>query len=260
MSWTRPVREIEDFTDDRLKAWCIHCGDMIADVESNRDHVPTKSFLTKALRERGAKYDRGGGDELSYLPQVVVCQKCNSGFSPDENYLLCVLHAVMAGSLYPDPAKHPEAASILRSNRNVVRSLKKGQDGQPILFDNLQPFTLFPDPERVRRVIVKNARGHVYHELGEPLLEAPEHVAFVPLERLSADQHDAFESTSVGADLAVWPEVGSRMTVNLLDVEAMVGGWITVEPGRYRYSIDWSGTVTVKTVIWEYLATEARWK
>jgi len=109
-------------------------------------------------------------------------------------------------------------------------------------------------------VIVKNARGHVYHELGEPLLEAPEHVAFVPLERLSADQHDAFESTSVGADLAVWPEVGSRMTVNLLDVEAMVGGWITVEPGRYRYSIDWSGTVTVKTVIWEYLATEARWK
>lgn len=260
MSWTRPVREIEDFTDDRLKAWCIHCGDMIADVESNRDHVPTKSFLTKALRERGAKYDRGGGDELSYLPQVVVCQKCNSGFSPDENYLLCVLHAVMAGSLYPDPAKHPEAASILRSNRNVVRSLKKGQDGQPILFDNLQPFTLFPDPERVRRVIVKNARGHAYHELGEPLLEAPEHVAFVPLERLSADQHDAFESTSVDADLAVWPEVGSRMTVNLLDVEAMVGGWITVEPGRYRYSIDWSGTVTVKTVIWEYLATEARWK
>lgn len=52
------MREIEDFTDDRLKAWCIHCGDAIADVESNRDHVPTKSLLTKTLRERGANYDR----------------------------------------------------------------------------------------------------------------------------------------------------------------------------------------------------------
>lgn len=254
------MREIEDFTDDRLKAWCIHCGDVIASIESNRDHVPTKSFLTKALRERGANYDRGAGDELGYLPQVVVCRKCNSSFSDDENYFLCVLHAVMAGSLYPDPAKHPEAASILRSNRNVVRSLKKGPDGQLLLFNDLQPFTLFPDPERVRRVIVKNARGHAYHEIGEPLLEPPEHVAFVPLERLSADRRDAFEATDVSADFALWPEVGSRMTVQLLDEEAMVGGWITVEPGRYRYSIDWSGTVTVKTVIWEYLATETRWE
>lgn len=256
---TEQVREIEDFTDDRLKAWCIHCGDAIADIQSNRDHVPTKSLLTKALRERGADYDGGAGDELDYLPQVIVCRSCNSSFSADENYLLCVLHATMAGSLYPDPTKHPEAATILRSNRHVVRSLKKGPDGQLLLFDDLQPFTLFPDADKVRRVIVKNARGHAYHEIGEPLLKAPDHVAFMPLERLSPEQRAAFEAAGTGAELAVWPEVGSRMTVQLLDEEATVGGWITVEPGRYRYSIDWSDAVTVKTVIWEYLATETRW-
>jgi hypothetical protein len=255
----RQVREIEDFTDDRLKTWCIHCGDAIADVESNRDHVPTKSLLTKALRDRGANYDIGLGDEMDYLPQVTVCRRCNSSFSPDENYLLCVLHAVVAGSLYPDPTKYPEAAAILRSNRHVVRSLKNRPDGQLLLFDDLQPFTLFPDPDKVRRVIVKNARGHAYHEIGEPLFETPEQVAFVPLERLSREQRDAFEAAGTVSELAAWPEVGSRMTVHLLDEEAMVGGWITVEPGRYRYSIDWSGSVTVKTVIWEYLATETRW-
>lgn len=254
------MREIEDFTDDRLKAWCIHCGAAIANIESNRDHVPTKSLLTKALRERGADYDRGAGDDMGYLPQVVICRDCNSSFSPDENYLLCVLHAVMAGSLYPDPAKHPEAATILRSNRHVVRSLKGRPDGQLLLFDNLQPFTLFPDSDRVRRVILKNARGHAYHEVGEPLLEAPDHVAFVPLERLTPEQRDAFETARTEAELSVWPEVGSRMMVQLLDEEAMVGGWITVEPGRYRYSVDWSDGVTVKTVIWEYLATETRWE
>lgn len=253
------MRYIEDFTDERLKAWCIHCGGVIADIESNRDHVPTKSLLTKELRERGAEFDRGVGDELAYLPQVVVCQTCNSGFSADENYLLCVLHAVIAGSLYPDPAKHPEAASILRSNRHIVRSLKRRPDGQLLLFDDLQPFTLYPDTERVRSVIVKNARGHAYHEIGEPLLEAPAHVAFVPLEQMTAEQRGAFESTATGAGLAGWPEVGSRMTVHVIDGEAMVGGWILVEPGRYRYSVDWSDGVTVRTVIWEYLATETRW-
>lgn len=254
------MREIEDFTDDRLKAWCIHCGDVIADTQSNRDHVPTKSLLTKTLRERGSDYDRGAGDELDYLPQVLVCQRCNSSFSPDENYLLCVLHAVMAGSLYPDPTKHPEAAAILRSNRHVVRSLKEGPNGQLLLFDNLQPFTLFPDTDKVRRVIIKNARGHAYHDIGEPLREEPDHVAFIPLEQLSPEQRAAFEAAGTGMELAGWPEVGSRMTVQLLDGEVMVGGWITVEAGRYRYSIDWSDAVTVKTVIWEYLATEARWE
>jgi len=82
----------------------------------------------------------------------------------------------------------------------------------------------------------------------------------MPLERLSPEQRAVFEAAGTGAELAVWPEVGSRMTVQLLDEEATVGGWITVEPGRYRYSIDWSDAVTVKTVIWEYLATETRWE
>jgi hypothetical protein len=252
--------EIEDFSDERLKASCIHCGAMIADIECNRDHVPSKSLLTKNLRERGANYDKGAGEENDYLPQVIVCRRCNSGFSSDENYLLCVLHAVMAGSLYPDPIKHPEAATILRSNRHIVRSLKKRPDGQLFLFDNLQPFTLFPDTEKVRSVIVKNARGHAYHDIAEPLLETPDHVTFVPLEHLTKEQRDAFEGVGAGVELSVWPEVGSRMTVQLMDEEEMVGGWVTVKPGRYRYSIDWHEAVVVKTVIWEYLATETRWE
>lgn len=253
------MREVEDFTDERLKAWCIHCGAAIADAECNRDHVPTKSLLTRALRERGAKYDGGEGSAEDYLPQVIVCRACNSSFSPDENYLLCVLHAIMAGSLYPDPTKHPEAANILRSNRDVVRSLKTRPDGQLPPFDNLHPFTLFPDTKRVQRIVVKNARGHAYHEIGEPLLEAPDHVSFVPLELLSSEQRQAFETVGMSSELAGWPEVGSRMTVHLCDDEAMVGGWITVEPGRYRYSVEWSEAVSVKTVIWEYLATETKW-
>ena len=176
------VRELEDFSDERLKALCIHCGRGMASVTGSRDHVPTKSFLTRKMRNRGADYDRGNEDEVGYLPQVSVCRECNAAFSPDENYFICVLHAVMAGGLYPDPERHPEAANILRSNRHVVRSLKQRPDGQLLLFSDLSPFTLYPDTEKVSRVIIKNARGHAYHELGEPLYGVPE-VSFMPLDQ-----------------------------------------------------------------------------
>ena len=49
------------------------------------------------------------------------------------------------------------------------------------------------------------------------------------------------------------------MTLQLVDGVAMAGGWVDVEEGRYRYALDWSSGVTVRTVIWEYLATETHW-
>ena len=78
-----------------------------------------------------------------------------------------------AGWLAPDPATYPEATNILRSNRDVVRSLRRGPGGQMLLFDGLDRFTLYPDVDRVARVVLKNARGHAYHKCGEPLMEAP---------------------------------------------------------------------------------------
>jgi hypothetical protein len=252
------VLEVEDFGDERQKTWCIHCGGIISDLASNRDHVPTKSLLSKQMRELGAKYDRGNGAPGDYLPQVFVCKDCNSRFSGDESYLLCVLHAVNVGSLYPDEKIHKEAAQVLRSNRHTVRSLKAGPYGQLQLFRDLAPFTVYPDVERLKRVIVKNARGHAYHEIGEPLIEAPDQVSFIPIHAMSDDQRNSFESIGQGCN--VWPEVGSRMHLQVAGGENLAGGWITVEQGFYRYAVDWNANITVRSVIWDYLATEASWQ
>jgi hypothetical protein len=250
--------EIEDFTDERQKTWCIHCNLTIANVAANRDHVPTQSLLSKGLREAGARYDLREGGPNDYLPQVFICKKCNSGFSQDESYVLCVLHAVTAGSLYPDQQTHKEAANVLRSNRHIVRLLKTLPDGQLNLFQDSVPFTIYPDVDRIKRIIVKNARGHAYHEIGEPMLNEPNQVSFIPIQMMSESERDAFESIGLGCD--VWPEVGSRMMVQVIGGQNLVGGWTTVEHGRYRYAVDWTVEVMVRTVIWDYLATETRWQ
>lgn len=41
------MEEIYEFSDDRQKTWCIHCSRGLAGLETNEDHVPTKSLLAK---------------------------------------------------------------------------------------------------------------------------------------------------------------------------------------------------------------------
>ena len=125
------------------------------------------------------------------------------------------------------------------------------------LFDHSHPFTLYPDSARVARVIVKNARGHAYHELGEPLLDNPTSVTFTPIFSMPYSDRAIFEN--IGGGLDVWPEVGSRMTLQVINGVNLADGWIEVEASRYRYVLDWSAGITVRTVIWEYLATETHW-
>ena len=164
----------------------------------------------------------------------------------------------MSGTLYPDPIEQEEASKVLRSNRHIVRELRDGPDGQMPLFDNLKPFTIYPDPNRISRVIVKNARGHIHHELAESVHGAPDHIAFKPLHLMSEAEHHVFFQDNSDR-LGVWPEVGSRMMERIMTGADMDDGWIVVEPERYRFSLDWHGDVTVKSVIWDYLATETTW-
>ena len=51
------------------------------------------------------------------------------------------------------------------------------------------------------------------------------------------------------------------MMTRVLTGQDMVGAWVIVQDGVYRYSTDdWGGGVRVRTVLHEYLATEVRWE
>jgi hypothetical protein len=233
---------IEDFVDERQKSWCIHCGGWIAQLKTNRDHVPSKALLRDPYPAN--------------LPVIHVCAGCNGGFALDEEYLIAFLGSVLVGST--DPARHtnPKTAGILRRNAKLRARIERSKREYDTRSGEKR--TLWkPEAERINRVLVKNARGHAFFEFGEPMLTAPAHVWAAPLEALTPSEREDFETIESGG---FWPEVGSRMMTRVLTGQDLESGWIIVQDGVYRYAVAQASVMLVRTVLFDYLATEVNWR
>ena len=234
---------IDDFSDERNKAWCIHCGSGASEVnEVNRDHVPSKSLLEKPYPEN--------------LPQVFVCKACNEGFSLDEEYFSVFLGCVLSGSTDPEKQIDSRVERIL-SRSDKLRSRIENAKVEETLFGGEKRLLWKPETERIERVILKNARGHALYEYGEPMLSEPTHVWFAPLAVMTAAERFHFEHLEWNGLL---PEVGSRMMTRVFTGKDLVDGWVQVQKDRYRYLVAQQGLMLVRTVLSEYLATEVYWE
>ena len=241
------MKHIDSFADNRLIVGCIYCGG----VAATREHVPSKVFLDVPLPEN--------------LPIVGACRPCNNGFSLDEEYLACLVEAVIAGSADPEKIRRNSVAEILRrapALQAKLEAARSDQDGQ----------TLFAiDEARVKNVIVKLARGHAAFELSQPCKDEPTVVLHHPLALLTDEQRDEFESAEVAP---VYGEIGSRGMQRMLVAQftfqtesgitktegMMINDWVDVQEGRYRYhATDYGDLVQIKLVIGEYLACLVEW-
>ena len=239
------MREVHDFVDERQKAWCIHCARSLAGLETNQDHVPSKSLLQVPRPH--------------HLPIVRICRECNAGFSLDEQYAVTFLSCVLAGST--GPAKQPNAsAGRPLSDSPSLRAQIERSRTEFVTMGGETRILWTPDMERIKRVVLKNARGHVYFEHGEPIFDAPVHVSIVPLESLTGQERRDCEGPSEEGSLASWPEVGSRMMTRLLTGEDMAGKWVVVQEGSTRYSVQQCSNLRVRSVLYDYLATEVQWR
>jgi hypothetical protein len=235
------MKHIDEFVDQRQKSWCIHCMSGIAAVETNQDHVPSKGLLKKP-------YPR-------HLPVVEICRECNSGFSLDEEYLIALFSAVLSGTSDPDAQSLVGAGRILRRSPRLRARIERAKKNFRTSGGETR-VVWQPEENRVRRVILKNARGHAYHEIGEPMLSEPTHMWFAPVESLSAKERGEFETVDLGM---AWPEVGSRMMSRILTGDDLRDGWVIVQEGVYRYAVSQSGAMLVKMMLFEYLAAEVYW-
>ena len=237
------MRQIEPSLDERLnRGVCIYCGERLDGAKTNTDHVPTKALLDKPYPPN--------------LPTVTVHMACNNRFSADELYLAVLLGCVLAGSTDVDSERDPSTAHRLRSNPSLnaeiaaARRVALPTPGDPRFWWQV-------DHRRVRPVLEKNARGHVLFECGDAMLGSPKSVGLQAIELMDEQRREVFEDVYAQAEVALLSEVGSRALVREVAGTDLVGGWVIVQVGVYRYAvIDMGQEVRVRSVIREYLATE----
>lgn len=204
----------------------MHCGAGIGNVDTSRDHVPSKCFLT-------APYP-------SELPVVEICHACNNGFSRDEEYAIAFLGAVLSGSTDPEKQTLAQSASVLRRTPKLRQRIEDSRTaGSTSTGEALVLWK--PEQERIDRVLIKNARGHAYFEFGEPVLSTPDWHWSRPLHGL--EQRAEFQRVELSA---AWPEVGSRMLTRVVTGDDLSNGWVIVQPGVYRYAVFQDGGLVVR--------------
>jgi hypothetical protein len=225
------------FVDSRLTGLCIYCG---ASPDS-RDHCPSRVLLDDPFP--------------ADLPVVEACKSCNESFSADEQYLACLVECVLCGSAEPANVKREKIRRILEQNPKLTARIKQSErrDQEGKLYWEA-------DPERVRNVVVKLARGHLAYQFGLPLRGEPDVVNYVPLVVMPENQISEFEAPESDSRI-LWPEIGSRAFKRAsITTEGKVSNyWNVVQPGRYRYLVGHSSGDFVHLVLSEYLACRAIW-
>lgn len=240
--------QLNDYADDRLVKGCVYCA---APAET-RDHVPSRILLESPYPEN--------------LPVVGACWECNNGFSKDEQYFVCLIESVVAGSADPNKIRRKSVAKALERSPSLRARIEMAQR----VFDDRIEFEV--EPERIRNVILKLARGHAAFELSRPCRREPDSIFWRPLQQMSDEDRDAFDAAHV---VELLGEVGSRGIQRLFVIDTVLRSesgevspirllaqdWVDVQEGFYRYlAIDDVGGITIKMVIAEYLACEVEWK
>ncbi len=239
--------QLKDLADNRLFRGCVYCGSS----PETRDHVPSRVLLDEPFPAQ--------------LPIVGACKTCNEGFSTDEQYVACLIECACLGHVDPDQHRRQKVARILRKAPALRARLEAARttEGEQILFA--------VEPERIRNVMLKLAKGHAMFELSWFADREPASFWWAPIHLLSDEDRASFEDV---APPVIFGEIGSRAYQRMAVLQTTLRGrdgeeqivqvlfndWVDVQEGRYRYiATDQDGEVHVRIVIGEYLAGEVRW-
>lgn len=221
------------FAYDRIIECCVFCGE----PPKTKDHLPSKVLLDTPFPS-----DR-------YT--VPACAACNNAFSLDEEYLACLVEVARVGSTVPSKLSRTKIGEILAAKPSLATRIAEG-----LTKDSLGRLIWAVEYDRVNKVIVKLARGHLAYEVGKLNFEPPQSIICIPFVSMSTDHVQQFENGD-SQTLSGWPEVGTRAFFRAALGEGL--NWIVLQPNRYRFQVEDSGDSVVRIVLSEYLACEVRW-
>ncbi len=220
------------FSDLRLDLVCTYCG---VNAPDTRDHVPSRILLDEPFPDN--------------LPVVPCCDCCNQSFSLDEEYLACLLECVICGSTEIEKLQRNKIKRILIQKE----SLRQRIDGDK--FEENEQFHFRVDVKRLENVALKLAKGHAKFENSEVIFDEPIYFSARPLHTMSEEEEKAFFTIEA---MTKFPEVGSRAFISIVEGKP-THHWIDVQENIYRYSTQGNDRVSVKILLWNYLAIEAIW-
>jgi hypothetical protein len=225
--------QLKSYADERLTAGCVHCGS----ISESRDHIPSRVLLDEPYPEN--------------LPVVPACERCNRGYSLDEQYFACLVECARLGSV--EAVQRPKIVRVLRENRSLAERISRARS---VSGEGDVSFSV--ELARAQSVVLKLARAHAAYEASEVLRRSPSHILITPLELLGQAARHHFETVPGSA---IWTEVGSRAMQRLIvfGTDVTDEGWIEVQHERYRYFVVANGAVLVRFVVSEYLACEVVW-
>jgi hypothetical protein len=121
----------------------------------------------------------------------------------DAQYFACFIECAISGTVDTAGLQRSDINRILNGNPALQRMIGASQRRSQKDILSWQP-----EIDRVRKIVLKLARGHVVYEL-YPKLDEPLEVTFAPIAVLSKEEQAAFEC-SISGRLNLWPEIGSR--------------------------------------------------
>ncbi|MEB8013724.1 hypothetical protein [Citrobacter braakii] len=242
------MEQIKSYVDSRLLNGCIYCGGF-ADT---REHVPSKVFLDIPYPEN--------------LPVVDACLACNNGFSSDEEYFSAFIEVAYSGTTDLQKIRREKIAMLLKRSPALSARILNA------IVISSSKIEFHMELERIKRVIVKLARGHAAFELGECCSHEPSYIWWGDLNLLGEEQRKEFCAPT---KIDLLGEIGSRhsrridvVELSLCDVDErnlkkisiFINHWIEVQENRYRYISDIiDGGVRIKMIIGGYFACEVTW-
>lgn len=242
------MEQLRSNADSRILNDCVYCGD----ISNTREHVPSKVFLDRPYPEN--------------LPVVGACFPCNNSFSADEEYVAAFIETVKADTTEPSKIGRKKIANLLER----TPALKARIQNEIIYCNDRVMFGM--EVERIKRIVVKLARGHAAFELSQPCRHEPSHIWWGDINTLSEEKRKDFCSDII---VGLIGEVGSRNSMRLMVVEALLkdphsgsmnkvgfilNPWIEVQEGQYRYiSDDSNDSIRIRMIIGGYFACEVIW-
>lgn len=225
---------IRNFADSRQTEFCAFCADIKSSL--TKEHTPSKILLNKPYPEN--------------LHIVYACEKCNKGFSLDEEYIAYWIDMALFKKRDIETERYKKALRVLEKRP----SLKKRILGSNLFGQN----ELLPiEEDKFENVLFKLASGHVLYKQNNPQYEKPTSIKWNFLDSFDNKERSSFENTP---KMDVYPEVGSRTVIMINSSGEICYQWEIVQNSMYRYIVaDVDNSVIVKLVLSEFIACEIIW-